>query len=271
MKRNLGLLLLLGACLILTGCMDVQIRLVVHSDGSGVETWHVEIQPDAAALGLNAASFREEMPRIRRCEDRASKSRKGTRSLEGTQPIFEHAEASATAGSFSVSASANVAWGDSLNPGYGSSGRASVMEEYQVEAIGATGPGFLLLTPFASTTPDQGSGTTFATASVDSASGPVTGIESHLGSRATCSPCEFAVNLGTIYDFTLEASVDSEADLLNPDDSGMASAGLRFQFLEANGTTPVRAEVIPEPGTVSLVGCALLVGLVFGLRRRKHT
>ena len=69
MKRNLGLLLLLGACLILTGCMDVQIRLVVHSDGSGVETWHVEIQPDAAALGLNAASFREEMlknPALRR-------------------------------------------------------------------------------------------------------------------------------------------------------------------------------------------------------------
>lgn len=190
-------------------------------------------------------------------------------SLQGTDPMLEHSNASATAGSFSVSASANVAWGNGSSKG-SSSGKASVMEEYQVEAIGATGPGFLLLTPFVSTTPDQGSGTTFATVSVDSASGPVTSIESHLGSMATCSPCEFAVNLGTIYDFTLEASVDSEADFLNPDDSGMASAGLSFQFYEANGTTPVSAEVIPEPGTVSLVGCALLVGLVFGLRRRKH-
>jgi hypothetical protein len=61
MKRKFGLLLLVSGCLVLTGCMDVQIRFVVHADGSGVETWHVEIQPDGAALGLNAASFREEM------------------------------------------------------------------------------------------------------------------------------------------------------------------------------------------------------------------
>jgi len=59
--RSLGLLLSLSACLILTGCMDVQIHLVVHSDGSGVETYQVEIQPDAAALGLNAASLKQEI------------------------------------------------------------------------------------------------------------------------------------------------------------------------------------------------------------------
>jgi hypothetical protein len=143
------------------------------------------------------------------------------------------------------------------------------MEEYQVEAIGATGPGFLLLTPFVSTTPDQGSGTTFAEVAVSSASGPLTSIESHLGSVATCSPCEFAVTLGTIYDFTLETSVDSEANPMAPDDSGLASAGLSFQFFEANGTTPVGAEVIPEPSTVSLIGCTLLVGLVLRLRLRQ--
>ena len=191
--------------------------------------------------------------------------------LQGSNPGSQHATASVTAGSFSVSAAANVAW--ALSQGTGSSsGKASVTEQYQVESAGPVRPGFLVLTPFVSTTPDLDLGSTFAQVAVNGA-GSFTAIESHLGSVSTCSPCEYAVTLGTIYDFTLSASVDSEASVLDqiPDDSGSASATLGFQFYEANGTTPVSAEVIPEPSTAPLVGCALLAGLATGFRQRQKT
>ncbi len=187
--------------------------------------------------------------------------------LQGSNPGSQHATASVTAGSFSVSAAANVAW--ALSQGTGSSsGKASVTEQYQVESAGPVRPGFLVLTPFVSTTPDLDLGTTAASVAV----GNSILIQSNLGSTANCSPCEYAVTLGTIYDFTLSASVDSEASVLEqiPDDSGSASATLGFQFYEANGTTPVSAEVIPEPGTLSLLGCPLLVGLLRGLRKRQR-
>ena len=188
-------------------------------------------------------------------------------------PAVLYSKASVSAAAFSVSASANVAAGISLDP-HGvpvdivgsSSGKASVTEQYQVETTGPVRPGFLVLTPLVSTTPDLDSGTTAAEIAV----GNSILIQSNQGSTAHCSPCEFAVSLGTIYDFTLEASVDSEANFLIPDDSGSASAGLSFQFFEANGTTPVTAEVIPEPATISLVGCALLVALVLRLRRKEN-
>jgi hypothetical protein len=191
--------------------------------------------------------------------------------LQGSNPGSQHATASVTAGSFSVSATANVAWSN-IPPTYVnglSSGKASVTEQYQVETSGPVRPGFLVLTPFVSTTPDLDLGTTAASVAV----GNSILIQSNLGSTANCSPCEYAVTLGTIYDFTLSASVDSEAGVLEqiPDDSGSASATLGFQFYEANGTTPVSAEVIPEPGTLSLLGCPLLVGLLRGLRKRQRT
>jgi len=186
--------------------------------------------------------------------------------LQGSNPTVQHASASATAGSFSVSATANVAWGNPY-PSGSSSGKASVTEEYGVETSGPVRPGFLVLTPFVSTTPDLDEGHTAASVAVGSAL-----IQSNQGSIANCSPCEYAVTLGTIYDFTLFASVDSEASSIAqiPDDLGSASATLGFQFYEANGTTPVSAEVIPEPGTAPLLGCALLVGLFFGQRGSRH-
>jgi hypothetical protein len=98
-KRKLGLLLLLSACLILTGCMDVQIRFVVHADGSGVETWHVEIKPDAAAMGLNAASFKEEMlknPALRRpgVEITDGKAPNGNQTITMVAPFQDAAQIS---------------------------------------------------------------------------------------------------------------------------------------------------------------------------------
>jgi hypothetical protein len=189
--------------------------------------------------------------------------------LQGSNPTFQHADASVTAGSFSVSATANVAWSN-IPPTYvngSSSGKASVTEQYQVETSGPVRPGFLVLTPFVSTTPDLDDGHTAASVGV----GNSTIVQSNQGSTAHCSPCEFPVTLGTIYDFGLSASVDSEASVIAqiPDDSGSASATLGFQFYDANGT-PVSAEVIPEPGTLSLLGCALLAGLLRGLRRREN-
>jgi hypothetical protein len=186
--------------------------------------------------------------------------------LQGSDPIFEHATASVTAGSFSVSATANVAWGNTFIPG-GSSGNASVTEQYEVETSGPVRPGFLVLTPFVSTTPDLDDGHTAASVGV----GNFAIVQSNQGSTAQCSPCEFAVTLGTIYDFGLSAHVDSDASAVAqiPDDSGTASAALGFQFYDANGT-PVSAEVIPEPSSAPLIGCALLAGLLRRFRRRHH-
>ncbi len=191
-------------------------------------------------------------------------------SLEGSNPTLQHATASVTAGSFSVSATANVAW-NNIPPTYvngSSSGKASVTEQYEVETSGPVRPGFLVLSPFLSTTPDLDFGSTLASVAV----GNSIVIQSSLGKTQSCFSCEYAVTLGTIYDFTLIATVDSEASVatLVPDDSGSASATLGFQFYEANGTTPVSAAVIPAPGTVPLVGCALLAGLLRGFCRRQN-
>jgi hypothetical protein len=128
-----------------------------------------------------------------------------------------------------------------------------------------------VLAPFVFTSSEPQEGSTLAGVAANGF-GLSADIESQEGSAPTCSPCRYAVTLGTIYDFSLEATVDAGADSFDstPESGGTASATLGFQFYEANGTTPVSAEVIPEPGTLSLVGCALLAGLLRRSRRREN-
>jgi len=60
-SRSLPLSLLLALCLLLVGCMDIQIRLVIRGDGSGIATWNFEILPQAAAFGVTAAKLKAEL------------------------------------------------------------------------------------------------------------------------------------------------------------------------------------------------------------------
>jgi len=59
--RSFPLVLLVALCLLLAGCLDIQIRFVVHSDGSGFVTWNFEIPPETAALGFTAARLKAEL------------------------------------------------------------------------------------------------------------------------------------------------------------------------------------------------------------------
>ncbi len=55
------LVLSLALCLVLCGCLEVELRLQMKRDGSGVARWRVEILPQAAVLGLTAAQLKEQL------------------------------------------------------------------------------------------------------------------------------------------------------------------------------------------------------------------
>jgi|GEM_PF-6558673 len=84
--RSYPLGLLLALCLLLVGCMDIQIRLVIREDGSGLATWNFEIPPQTAALGVTAASLKAELSRDKTFKRRGAQILEG-RAANGNQTV----------------------------------------------------------------------------------------------------------------------------------------------------------------------------------------
>lgn len=99
--RSFPLGLLLTLCLLLAGCIDIQIRLVVHADGSGIVMWDFEIAPETAALGVTAAGLKAELLKdknFRRpdAQIREGRAANGNQTLMATVPVEDVSQISSS-------------------------------------------------------------------------------------------------------------------------------------------------------------------------------
>ncbi len=61
LRTRLLLPCLLVSALLLTGCLDVQVRIALREDGGGTAAWDMEIPPATAAAGMTALSLQAEL------------------------------------------------------------------------------------------------------------------------------------------------------------------------------------------------------------------
>jgi hypothetical protein len=99
--RSFPLGLLLALCLLLVGCMDIQIRLVVHPDGSGIVTWNFEIPPETAALGITSARLKAELLKDKNfirpeAQIREGRAPNGNQTLMATVPVQDVSQISSS-------------------------------------------------------------------------------------------------------------------------------------------------------------------------------